>query len=156
MAGVVEKMCQEALTSKIEAMGYEVVEIEYSKKVDGMNLTFVIDCNNHLITLDDCEKVHRFLDEELDKLNPTNDAPYILNVESVGLDRPIKTEKDFLRNKNKEVEIRLYAPFNNKKIYQGNLLEFDDDKVVIESLGQKIVFDKNAVSLITPLNFKMK
>ncbi len=151
MAGVVEKMCQEALTSKIEAMGYEVVEIEYSKKVDGMNLTFVIDCNNHLITLDDCEKVHRFLDEELDKLNPTNDAPYILNVESVGLDRPIKTEKDFLRNKNKEVEIRLYAPFNNKKIYQGNLLEFDDDKVVIESLGQKIVFDKNAVSLITPI-----
>lgn len=105
MAGVVEKMCQEALTSKIEAMGYEVVEIEYSKKVDGMNLTFVIDCNNHLITLDDCEKVHRFLDEELDKLNPTNDAPYILNVESVGLDRPIKTEKDFLRNKIKKLKL---------------------------------------------------
>ncbi len=150
MAGVVENACQ-TLTPKIQEMGYEVVEIEYAKKVDGMNLTFVIDCDKHKITIDDCEKVHKFLDEELDILNPTNDSPYILNVESVGLDRPIKNERDFARNKNKEVEVKLYAPFNKKKIYQGNLFDFDDEKVVIESEGQKITFDRNAVSLITPI-----
>lgn len=151
MAGVVEKICQDALTSKIEAMGYGVVEIEYAKKVDGMNLTFVIDCNEHIVTIEDCEKVHRFLDEELDKINPTNDAPYILNVESVGLDRPIKTEKDFLRNKGKAVEVKLYAPFNKKKSYQGNLIDFNDRQVVIEIENQKIAFDRNSVSLITPI-----
>ena len=150
MAGIVESICQEKLAPKIEAMGYDLVEIEYAKKVDGMNLTFVID-KNPKVNIEDCEKVHRMLDEELDKLNPTNDAPYILNVESVGLDRPVKNHKDFLRNQGKEVEIRLYAPFNKKKVYQGLLVDFDDIKVVIEVDGQNFEFEHKLVSLITPV-----
>ena len=60
-------------------MGYEVVEVEYAKKADGMNLTFFIDKDGG-IDVDDCEAVSKTIDPLLDELNPTDDQAYILNV----------------------------------------------------------------------------
>ena len=79
MAGKVETICNEKIRPVIEELGYELVDIEYSKKVDGMNLDFIIDSPNGIL-IEDCEKVHRAIDELLDEVNPTDDAPYILNV----------------------------------------------------------------------------
>ena len=97
MAGKVKSICEENLTQIIEDLGYELVEIEYIKKADGMNLTFYID-NTDGIKIEDCEKVSRTIDPILEELNPTDDVPYILNVSSPGLDRPIKTDRDLQRN----------------------------------------------------------
>ena len=83
-----------------ESFGLEVVEVEYAKKHDGMNLTVFIDKEGG-ITINDCETLHRAIDEPLDQLNPTDDQPYILNVSSLGLDRPLTTQRDFIRNKGK-------------------------------------------------------
>ena len=87
-----------------ESFGLEVVEVEYAKKHDGMNLTVFIDKEGG-ITINDCEMLHRAIDEPLDQLNPTDDQPYILNVSSLGLDRPLTTQRDFIRNKGKEIEV---------------------------------------------------
>ena len=85
-----------------DELGLEIVEVEYVRKHNGMNLTFFIDKEGG-VTIDDCEKLHRAIDEPLDILDPTNGASYILNVSSLGIDRPLKTERDFARN----AEIRL-------------------------------------------------
>ena len=100
MAKTIE-IVKEKICPIISELGYEVVDVEYSKKVDGMNLTFYIDSPNG-ITLDDCERVHKAIDGPLDELDPTGDATYILNVSSCGLDRPIKTDSDLKR---KEVQV---------------------------------------------------
>ena len=99
-----------------ESFGLEVVEVEYAKKHDGMNLTVFIDKEGG-ITINDCETLHRAIDEPLDQLNPTDDQPYILNVSSLGLDRPLTTQRDFIRNKGKEIEVIFFAPYEgNKKL----------------------------------------
>lgn len=114
MAGKTIDLVQEKINPIIESLGYEVVDVEYAKKVDGMNMTFYIDKPDG-IKIEDCEKVHKAISDPLDELNPTGDAKYILNVSSVGLDRPIKTDKDLKRNIGKEVEIRLYKPIEKKR-----------------------------------------
>lgn len=146
----VKEICEEKLTKIINNLGYELVEVEYAKKNDGNNLTFVIDSDNGIL-IEDCEKVHRVLDVELDKLNPTNDQPYILNVSSPGINRPIKNHRDFIRNKGKEVELKLYAPLNKKKIYTGLLNDMTEDyfELVIDGTNQK--FDKALVAIVTPV-----
>ena len=150
MASKVESICTEKGVPQIEQLGYYVLEVDYSKKVDGQNLTFVIDKDGGVL-IEDCEKVHRMLDTLLDEINPTDDAPYILNVESAGLDRPIKTQRDFLRNKGKEVEVKLYKKLDGKKSFVGNLMEFDDTKVVLSLEKQKQTFAREDVALISPV-----
>lgn len=132
----------------VENLGYELVDVEYVKKINGMNLTIFIDQNNG-ITLEDCEVVHKAIDLPLDELNPTNDAPYTLNVSSCGLDRPFTTSKDFDRNIGKEVEVNLYSKLNGKKQYVGKLTSHDDLKIVIEIDSRELVIEKNKISKIT-------
>lgn len=150
MASKVVSLCEENIVPIIEQMGYDVVEVEYAKKVDGMNLTFVIDKENG-INLDDCEKVHKVVDEALDKLNPTGETSYILNVSSAGLDRPIKTEKDFLKNKGKLVEVKLFSSIDGKKIYQGILENLSNSEVVIKIKNENKVFSLETVAQIVPV-----
>ncbi len=96
----------------IEKMGYEVVEIEYAKKMDKeMHLTIYIHSDKG-VSLDDCEKVNNAIETPLDELDPTGGQPYTLDISSPGLDRVFKNERDFIRNAGKEIEVSLYAPAN--------------------------------------------
>ena len=121
-------LCEKVVTE----LGYVLVDIEYKKQVSGMVLELFIDSENG-ITLDDCEKVSRALDDPLDDLNPTNDESYTLNVSSLGLDRPLTTEYQFNKYKDQLVEFKFYEPFQpyNVKIKQGWLKGWDEDNVAV-------------------------
>lgn len=152
MASKVVERCNTHIVPIIEKLGYDVLEVEYAKKVDGMNLTFYIDKMPNGITLEDCEKVNNAITDVLDEINVTDDAHYILNVSSAGLDRPIKNQKDFIRNKGKKVEIKLYKPIDNKKSFVGNLENFDDKYyTIITENGEKLVFEKEKVAICSPV-----
>lgn len=114
-----------------EKLGLEVVEVAYEKKYDGMNLTVFIDKDGG-VSIDDCEKLHRAIDEPLDRLDPI-EGSYTLNVSSLGIDRPLKTDRDFKRNLNKKITVKLYSPLNGKKKFSGVLLSFDDTSFVLDT-----------------------
>ena len=154
MAAKVKDICAEKLGPVIEGLGYELVEVFYGKQQDGMNLIFYIDSEKG-ITIDDCEKVHRVIDPILDELNPTNDAHYILSVSSLGIDRPLKTERDFRRNMGKEIEITLFSKQDGKKNFKGLLSSYDDKTVsIVDSNNKTFSFDKTKVAHIAPvINF---
>ena len=150
MASKVVEVCEQKINPIIEELGYEVVEVEYAKKVDGMNLTFYIDSPLG-IQIEDCEKVNNAITDILDEINVTNDAPYILNVSSPGLDRPIKNERDFIRNKGKKVEVTLYKQKNGLKKYVGELVNFSENEVVIFDGKQDITFERKEVAQVSPV-----
>ena len=64
-------------------------------------------------------------------IDPTFGAAYTLTCSSLGLDRPIKTDRDFARRLHEKVEVRLYAPVDGKKEYEGELLSFDEETFTI-------------------------
>ena len=151
MASKVIDKCNQSIVQIIENLGYDVLEVEYANKLDGMNLTFYID-KKEGITLDDCEKVNNAITDVLDEINVSDDAPYILNVSSAGLDRPIKNHKDFLRNKGKQVEIKLYVPENNQKVFVGELVDFNDDGyTILSAQNEQIFFEKSKVAICSPV-----
>lgn len=136
------------ITPTVEALGYELVDVEYAKKQNGMNLTLFIDSPNG-VDLDGLEKVHKAVDVALDELDPTNGHSYILNCTSVGLDRPLKTDKDLNRNIGQLVDISLYAKLNGKKDYTGKLVEFSEDTITIEQPKENLTLERKQISKIT-------
>lgn len=149
----VVSLCENKIKDIVTNLGYYLVDVEYKKQVSGMVLEIVIDSVNG-ITLDDCEKVSRALDEPLDLLDPTGGAPYSLNVSSMGLDRPLTTEYAFNKYKDKEVEVKLYEPLKpfNKKNLIGVLKEWTEDNVVlsISDMDNKVIISRKSIAQIVP------
>lgn len=133
-----------------ESFNLEVLEVLYEKKHDGMNLTVVIDKEGG-VTIDDCELLHKAIDAPLDELDPI-DCAYILNVSSPGLDRPLKLPRDYQRNFNKKISVKLYKPLDGKKTYDGVLIDFDDKTFTVKTLkGEIIKFNKIDTAKVEPI-----
>lgn len=143
-----EARTEELLLPIMEANGFELVDVEYVKEGSNWYLRAYIDKPGG-ITIDDCELVSRALSERLDKEDYISEA-YILEVSSPGLLRPIKKEKDYQRNLEKQVEIRTYKMIDKKKEFVGTLTAFDKETVTISEEGQERVFEKADIALIRP------
>ncbi len=118
------------LQSVADGMDIELVDAEF-KQGHSPALTVYIDTEDG-VDLDTCEKYHRAIDSALDELDPTYGAPYTLNVSSPGLDRPLKTQRDFDRCLGEKVEVRLFAPMRGKKYLEATLAGFDGKNVLLE------------------------
>ena len=132
----------------VEGLGYSLVEVEFAKKYNGDNLTVFIDKQGG-IKIEDCEAVHNAIDVPLDELNPTNDKPYTLNVSSVGLDRPIVTDKDYQRNIGEKLEVRLFKAIDKKKVFVGNLVNFSETEVTLLVDENEMIIERNLISKAT-------
>ena len=148
MAKSVKEIVKEFLEEKIKTFDVELVDVDYVKKPTGMNLTVYIDSPQG-IDLNKCEEVHKLVDVELDELDPTQGAPYILNVSSVGLDWAFRTDRDYERNIGNEVEVNLYAKEAGKKEHVGKLLSFNEDAIIVEVNKKEVSLSRKNISKIT-------
>ncbi len=121
----------------VEANGMELVEVEFKKLYGTHTLTVYIDKPGG-VSLDDCELIHRAIDGPMDELDPTEGAPYNLNVSSPGLDRPLKTLNDYKRKLGEKVEVSLYAPVEGKKKYIAVLDEATEEEITLKE-GEKTI-----------------
>ena len=141
----------EAVNPTVVSLGYEIVDIversEYGQKV----ITFVVAKPPDAVTLDDCETLHYAIEPIMDELDPTGGKPYVLEVSSPGLDRPLKTQRDFERNYGKEVEVRLYAPLKGVKSYEGVLLERTDGYVLLGRGSGETKIENTRIAVVRPL-----
>lgn len=122
---------KEVVEPIIIAQGMELIDIDFKKVYGDDTLTIYLDKDGG-VNLDDCELIHNLIDEPLDNLDPTGDKPYNLNVSSAGLDRPLKTDRDYEKSIGKELEISLYSPIDNMKKFEGILLSFDQTSLTFE------------------------
>ncbi len=118
-------------------IGVEIVEVTFENRT--RSLTVVIDCEGG-VDLNLCEKFHRAIDGPLDELDPTFGEAYTLNCSSPGLDRPFKTERDFLRHIGEEVEVKLYATKYGKKYFEGVLKSFSGDIATVAVGDEELTF----------------
>lgn len=147
--GKVSQQVTELVQPIAQQLGLTVLEVLYEKKPDGMHLTVVIDKEGG-VTIDDCELLHKAIDQPLDELDPI-ETSYTLNVSSPGLDRPLKLEWDYKRNLGKKISVRLYKPLEGKKTFEGVLVRFDDKSFAIETGGREISFSKKETAAVVPV-----
>lgn len=132
----------------VTALGYELYEVEYQKEFDNWVLTLYIDHPDG-VSLDDCELVSNAVDPVLDAVDPIEQA-YYLSVSSLGIDRPLKTDKDYKRNIGKVMDVKLYAPLNGKKEFSGTLTAFDEETYTIELKSGSETIERKKTALIRP------
>lgn len=111
----------------VEAMGLELVEVEWVREGGRRFLRLYIDREGG-VTLDDCEAVSRSVEAELDRLDPIPGS-YYLEVSSPGLERPLKRDADFVRFAGRKVRVITYAPVEGRKEFVGELLGLVEGQV---------------------------
>lgn len=135
----------EFLRPVAEEQGVDLVDCEWDMRT--RSLTLFLDAEGG-IDLNRLEAFHRAVDGPLDELDPTYGEPYTLNCSSLGLDRPFKTERDFLKHLGEKVEVRLYAPLDGKKYYEGELKSYEGETfTVLTEQGEK-TFSVKAASKV--------
>ena len=137
---------ENALLPIAESQNLEIVEVEFKQGKEPA-LTIYIDKDGG-VDLNACEAFHRAIDPVLDELDPTFDAPYTLNVSSPGLDRPLKTERDFRKCLNEKVEVKLFAPLKGKKFFEAVLVGFDENCVQLQDKNETVKLEKSKIAKI--------
>ena len=127
-------------------MGFELVDVEYVKEGQDFYLRAYIDKPGG-ITINDCVDVSREMNELLDQYDYISD-PYIFEVSSPGLGRPLKKDKDLDRSIGKDVDIHTYKAIDKQKDFTGMLKSYDKDSIVIEIDGNDLTFNRSDISLI--------
>lgn len=129
-----------------ESMQIELVDVEFKQGKEPA-LTAFID-TEHGVDLDTCEKFHRAIDEPLDEFDPTFGVPYTLNVSSPGLDRPLKTARDFERHMGELLEIKLFAPQKGRKSFEAVLKGYDGNNLLLEEKGVEFKLEQNKIAKV--------
>jgi len=122
------------LEAPVEALGYEVVELEFHPQGGGGLLRVFIDREGG-VTVDDCEKVSRQVSAVLDVEDPIPGA-YTLEVSSPGLDRPLRKEQDFARFAGERARLELLVPRDGRRRYTGTLRGLEAGEVLVEVDGE--------------------
>ncbi|MDO5300951.1 MAG: ribosome maturation factor RimP [Tissierellia bacterium] len=114
----------------IEEKGYELVEMDNRLKKKPPRLIYYV-YREGGVNIDDCAEISRGIDERLPELKDVSGS-YSLEVSSPGLDRLIKTQDDYRRNRGKKVEAHVYTKVDGKKDFIGTIVDYDEDSVLLE------------------------
>lgn len=130
MANIEEKV-ESLIKPKIENIGYELYDVEYSKEGKNYFLRIFID-KPEGIDLTDCEKVNDEINDILDEANYIKEQ-YFLEVSSPGIERILKKDKHLEKNIGTEINVKLFKKDENgNKEYQGILKNFNDNEIELE------------------------
>lgn len=139
----------EALAKPVaESLGYELFDVEYVKEGPDFFLRLYI-TKEEGIAIEDCEAMSRAIDPILDEADPIKDH-YYLEVSSVGLDRPLKKEKDFLYFMGEPIEIKLFRPLEGSDYWVGRLTGYEDGRFTVDCKGKVLELAVKDARLIRP------
>lgn len=119
----------EKITPLIEntAMRFNLIpiEIDFEKENHRWFLRIFLFAHGRGVTLDDCENVTRSLNEFLDELIP---CKYYLEVSSPGLERKLKSDREYLLFQGQNIILKLKSGVGESedKIFKAKILDFSE------------------------------
>lgn len=142
--GIAERI--KDLTARyLSERGIELVEVTYKRESLGMTLRLLVDTPEG-IRIDECEAVNNVLSELLDKEDFIGER-YVIEVSSPGLDRPIKTDRDFERSMGKALEVTTFAPVDGRRAHSGSLIGMGRDNIVLEADGAALEIPRDKIAM---------
>ena len=143
---IIEQKAEALILPLLPEFSCTLVDTEYVREAGNYYLRYYIDKEGG-VTILDCENVSRAVSPLLDEPDFIGE-PYTLEVSSPGLGRPLKKDKDYIRNLGKPVEIRLFKEENGAREFTGVLEQFDRESVSLLSDTGSLVFTRKNLSLI--------
>ena len=114
-----------------QMQGVDLVDAEYKKEGKDWYLRLYIDKAGG-VGIDDCEVFSRAFGEEMDRIDPI-EAAYCLEVSSPGVERQLKTEREFCYYNGRRVAVKLYKALDGEKEFDGILQGYDQGVATIQT-----------------------
>jgi len=115
----------------VQDSGLELLRIRMTGQDGEQVLQIMVDRDEGMITVEDCERVSRAISAVLDVEDPLK-GQYILEVSSPGMARPLCRPKDFIRWAGFEAKLELSRTFDGRKRFRGVLSGFEDGEVLMD------------------------
>lgn len=128
-------------------LGLEIVDVIFQTNKKPPVLRIDIRNTSQDTGLEDCEQFSRQFDTYLEEtaLIP---GTYILEVSSPGTTRHLTLDREFIAFRGFPVIVKTYAPFKDKKEWQGNLQKRDDEAIYISQRGKSITIPRDLVARV--------
>ena len=127
--GNIASRVSELVKEAVEECGCTLWDVEFVKEGPDYNLIIYID-KPEGISLDDCEMVNDAVEPIIDEADPI-EGGYYLEISSPGLERELKTPEHIKAFVGERVIVKLYAPKDGKKSFDGNIASFDEESGAI-------------------------
>ena len=133
------------LTPIIEAEGTTLYDLEFIKEGGNKILRLYID-KPEGVDLNDCERVSRAAEAELDIHDPIPTA-YYLEVSSPGIERKLTKPEHFTKYVGHKIAIKLYGPVDGRRKFTGILDSYENGNLTLtDEDGQQRTFEQPQIS----------
>ena len=96
----------EAFRTRVEALGFDLADLRIGGTPNRPLVQVRIDCPPRPVTVDDCSRVSRALEQWLDAGGPLGNR-YVLEVSSPGIERPVRWHRHWLQFVGRDVTAKL-------------------------------------------------
>lgn len=118
----------------LESQGMELVDLEYRRESQGWVLRLYIDRQGG-ISVNDCAEASGEVGAVLE-VRDLIPNPYVLEISSPGLSRPLKKREHFEKYQNRLVKIKTFEPVEGRRNFKGTLLGLEGESVRLEVEGR--------------------
>jgi ribosome maturation factor RimP len=126
--------------SKLTQMGFELFDLRLFHAGSRSILRITIDSPKG-VTVGDCERVSNELSVILDVENFSPDRRYNLEISSPGIDRPLKSERDYRRITGRSVVVHLTEAVEGKKTLTGEVVKCEDNKLTLKIENKEVIIE---------------
>ncbi|WP_071188252.1 ribosome maturation factor RimP [Trichormus sp. NMC-1] len=134
-------------TPVAEELGLEIVGVVFHTNQRPPVLRVDIRNPQQDTGLDDCERMSRALEAELDVAEIIPDA-YMLEVSSPGISRELVTDREFISFKGFPVVISTSPPHNGQQEWIGHLIRRDETTVYLNQKGRVIGIPRSLITRV--------
>ncbi len=122
---------KEIISPVLERQGLNLFDINSSLQLNNVILRLLVDKPRGGISIDECASLNEEISNLLESQN-IFETRYTLEISSPGVDRPLKTENDFLRVIGRRVRLFLSQPVKGRKEIIGIIKGVKTDSISID------------------------
>jgi len=144
-AEIIEKVSP-VIEKAVEECGLVLLEVDFVNEFNKWHLQVFIYNPIKTVTHEDCQKITDIIADPIDSIIP---FPFYLEVSSPGIERKLKSSKEYEIYKGYRVKIKLKQPIlENLKVFIAEILDFTQEnglKIGIEDSKEIIEIDENNI-----------
>ena len=134
-----KKKIEEIVSSAVTDASLELVDVRFKYLGRTTAIDILVDHLKGGITIAECTLINRNVSQTIETQNIFPDGNFEVEVSSPGLDRPLKTVRDFVRSKGKMVHFYLSERINDRLEHEGTVFEVGQEKVTVKVNAENIL-----------------
>ncbi|MFH0731956.1 MAG: ribosome maturation factor RimP [Candidatus Omnitrophota bacterium] len=133
-----KQQIQQLIQPILENHNSELVDIILTDSTHNRLLRILVDKEKSSINLEECAAINKEISALLDE-NDIIKESYTLEVSSPGLDRPLKSKRDFQKVTGEELEFYLKEQIGGKNFYKAILDSVNEQTIIIRTKDGRLV-----------------